>query len=385
MNQTELDATAGPSRETPAAGAPSIVFRPDPEAAALRTVLWLGLAFAGPAALALVAVWLDLAIAQAAVPASLGMLAAAAAALLAMPRPANSDALMLDRDGLTLTQAGRRARWTWRELGDFAIETRSGLAGRLIGERVVIRKAEIGPDGPQRRRLTGDCLASPEEIAEQLAAYRDRAMGRGPVDAAEARCSSTRFNLSDQSGRRDKAMNAAIAALVGMIVVYSVAAGVGGLTRGWDAFLSYWNDPMSQRVPLTLLIGWAAYDLWIWQRKLPMVANQVIFDASGLVIVSEGQRRRWRWDLVSEPEIHDPPESDDENDRRIVFIARHDGLSRDGTLPSGLRDGAVRIVIDDLYDASLETIVARFNAYRAGTRIDVSAAAGQQEPSPLPN
>lgn len=379
MNQTELDVTAGPPGETPDAGAPGIVFRPDPEAAALRTVLWMAFAFAGPATLALVAVWLDWAIAQAAVPASLGVLAAAAAALLAMPRPADSDALVLDRDGLTLTQAGRRERWTWSELGDFAIETRSGLAGRLIGERVVIRK------GPQRRRLIGSCLASPEEIAEQLAAYRDRAMGRDAVNPSEAPISSTRFNLADQFSRREKTMNAATAALVGVAIVWGVSAGVAGLTRGWDAFVSYWIDPMSQRVPLTLLIGFAAYDLWIWLRRLPIAANQMIFEASGLVIASEGQRRRWRWELVSEPEIQDLPESDDGKDRRIVFFARHDGISRDGTLPAGLRDGAVRIVIDDLYDASLETIVARFNAFRAGARIGVSADAGQQAPSPLPN
>ena len=385
MTQTQLDVTAGNQQQTPDAGASGILFRPDPEAAALRAALWLGLAFVGPASVALVAVWLDWAIAEAAVAASLGMLAAAAAALVAMPRPADGDGLMLDRDGLMLIRAGRQVRWHWRDLGDFAIETRSGLAGRLFGDRVVIRKAESGPEGIQRRRLTGSCLASPEEIAQELAACRDRGIGQGPSDAAETHPSSTRFNLADQTGRRDKAMTVAIAALVGVIVVYGVAAAVGGLTRGWDAFVSYWIDPMSQQVPITLLIGWAAYDLWSWQRKLATAANQVVLSTAGLEIVSEGKRRRWRWDMVSEPEIHDVPDSDDSKDRRIVFIGRHDGMSRDGALPSGLRDGAVRIAIDDLYDASLETIAGRFSAFRAATRVEVPVDAGQQEPSPLPN
>ncbi len=384
MDQTGIDQPAGRCGTADGAGASAIRFRPDPEAAALRAALWLGLVFAVLASVALAALWLDWAIAAGAVAATLAMLAAAAAALVAMPRPATGDGLALDREGLTLTRSGRRDRWLWRDLGDFTIETRSGLAGRLFGDQVVICKAGTGPHGSRRRRIAGSCLASPHEIAATVAAYRDHAAGRGTPGPAGEPGSHARFHLADQGGRREKTLTLAIAAVIGMVIVYGAAAAVGGLFDGWDAFVGYWTDPMSHRVLLTVVIGWAAYDLWVWQRKLPAATNQLVFDATGLVIVSEGRRRCWRWDLVSEPEIQHLPEPEDGKSRRILFIARHDGLSRDGTVQPGLLPGAVRIAIDDLYDAPLETIAERFRAFRARAQSEAAVASPRHEPSPLP-
>lgn len=394
MNQTDVDQSAGNYRSMGDVGASAIHFRLDPEAAALRTVLWLGLAFAGVASVALAALWFDWAIAAAAVAGSLAILAMAAAALVAMPRPAPHDGLTLDREGLTQTQAGRQDRWLWSDLGDFTIETRSGIVGRLFGDRVVIRKAAAGSSGHRVRRIIGSCLASPHEIAATVAAFRDHAAGHGKGDLAEADGLHASFHLADQTGRREKTVTLANTATIGNVVVYGIAAAIGGFFHGiaaairghidgWDAFVGYWIDPISHPIPLTMVIGCAAFDLWSWQQKLPTASNCMVFDATGLFIVSEGRERRWRWDLVSEPEIHDLPDSESSEGRRILFIARHDGMSHDGTLRSGLLPGAVRVAIDDLYDAPLETIAERFSEFRAKAQSEVAVEGPQPEPKPL--
>lgn len=394
MIQTGLDAPdiGGPVEGQ--AGSPPIVFRRDPEAAVLRATLWSLWVYSGVALGGLVGLWFGPEVAVWALGVLAGVYGAAAIAACAMPRPAQGDNLSLDGEGLTLTGAGRADRLRWCDMDDFIVDQRSRLACRLLGPGLVIRipaapglapTTGVPPQPAKTLRISGGYLASQEEMADALAAFRGRAVGYQVSRDQHFRRTVPTFHLRDQGARSSKTRTEAITDVVGTSCFYLAASGVRGLAEGWDAFFSFWTDPLSHPIALAGVLILALWDLWSRQRKLRPAANALRLDPERLMVAKDGRRRQWRWDAVAEPEIQEEAEPDGNITRRIVFIARHDGLSSNGAVPPGLLPGAVRIAIDDLYDAPLEAIIGRIAALRAGSRSESAAAVGSAPQSvPLP-
>lgn len=402
MNQTTIVSGEDDKAAAAVDGLTSVRFSPDLEARAGRAVMGLLFVFVGVAGVGLVALWLGEAGAKfaggALVASAVVYLVLAIVACL-MPRPLDSDGLSMDPHGLTVTRAGADRRWSWRDLGKFSIAHRAGLAGRLLGRQISIHIPALVPDlqsstttsDPALReatilRIAGDYLASDDEIAHALLAFRDHAAGPSAPDALRQRRSSRTYHPRDQAARTVKTRTVAISGVVSWVCVYAAASAVGGLYDGWQAFIDHWTDPLSHPIILTVAMLFVPYDIWSGLRKSAPAGNQLRIDADGLVLAVEGRRRRWRWDAVSAPEIQEVSGPDGETGRCIAFIARHDGLSSGPQATPGLLPAALRIDIDDIYDSPLESMLGEMAGFRAGFQFE-SVATGAAAPGavPLPN
>lgn len=377
-------------------GEMTAVFRRNPEAAAIRTAVCLMSIVAALTVPGLLALWIapeETTFIGWTLATACGVFIVAVILVCAMPRPSADDGLILHAEGLTRVRSGQRLQWRWNDLGDFAIARRNAVAGWLFGQTVSIEIPAISDgsqaDGakPRRRetfRLGGGYLASLDAIAATLAAYRDGATGQRLGDVHRIGDACGVFDLRDQKKRSLETRSAMIWSVLGGLGCYAGAAVVNGLMDGWSGFVGFWTDPMSERVVLTMSSLWALFLVGLGLRFALLAGNRLCVDTEGLTLAVGGRRRRWLWDLVAAAEIYEASELEDDEPRRIVFIARHDGFSKDGAVPSGLRPGAVRVVIDDLYDAPLETIVDRMNALRERALAVATAQETPVGPVPLP-
>ena len=392
VHASEEDLTAGTTD-----GLPPKYFSLDPEARTVRAVAGLLAVFLGLALFGLAALWLGeehAGLAGWSLVTSAGVYVVLAFVACLLPRPSDGDGLSLDSNGLTLIRAGHHCHWPWSDLGDFTIATRSRLAGWFLGGRILIRIPAMPRPTPTvdsaRQEATtlciaGDHLATDDQIANALAAFRDHEVGPLTSDDSHVRSPSGIYHLRDQGTRTVKTRTVPISGLVSWVSVYATASVIGGLYDGWQAFVGHWTDPLSHPIILTVATLFVPYDIWSGLRKLAPAGNHLQVDADGLLLEVDGRRRRWRWDSVSAPEIQEASGADGATRRCIVFIARHDGFSSGPQTTPGLLPAALRFIVEDIYDAPLETMVGRMAEFRAGFRSDpVATAANVPGAVPLP-
>lgn len=397
MNQTTIDGGEDDRAAATPPGPSPVNFRIDPEARAIHAVVAIAVGFVALALSGLAALWLGgehAGLAGWTLVASAVVYAVLTAVACLVPRPLDGDGLSLDLAGLTVTRAGVDRRWPWRNLGNFSLSARPYLAGWFLGRRISIGVPASPPstpaaDGARREstilHIAGDYLAPDHEIAGALSAFRDHRAGYPMPDESGVRVPGGTFHLRDQHARTAKTRNAAISGIFSWVIVYAAAAAVGGLYDGWQAFLDHWTDPLSHPLILTVATLFVPYDIWSGVRKFTPAGNHLQVDADGVGLAIEGRRRRWRWDSVSAPEIQEASETEGATRRCIVFIARHDGFSSSPQTTPGLLPAALRFIVEDIYDAPLETIVGQMAEFRAGFRSDpVPTAATAPGAVPLP-
>ncbi len=270
------------------------------------------------------------------------------------------DWLRLDGNGITLSRRGHQAQWHWSRVASvryyawwhplallLGVSLRIDLAGGghltiaddfftpldEIADRLrETRDRALGLDGFAGRALAS--VTAPALVAEGPKIFRRRGMGWGPLDAA--------------------ALTGAATALVGVLA-----------PQLWSMD---WSDIDAWARTLAAVVATTVFSLVFSVPKsirgATAAGNFLLLSDDGLHLRDKGDGRHWRWPDVSGFALvreEADPEAGKEARRVIAFATRGSGGSR-----AGPADGEVHeLVIEEVYDAPLEEILRRLEAWHA--------------------